>query len=372
MESKSIANAPNTFSESYASAGDVRAIDEDAFLEQSKPALEELEIIRLAKLKAYEFRKRIALPFVSLLTPAFGYLDYLLLWWQQGNDDSGAGVTFLFLGMVYWWVTGPQREYAKAYKLRILPRIASLFGPFTYQHDGKLDMAKLAPSRILPHYQRVKSEDYFKGQYKGVDIEFSEMTLTYTSGSGKSRRTVVSFKGLVILLEMERKKFLGHTIVEKNKGTLLKWVQKLNLKLEPARMADPEFEKLFDAYTNDQVEARYLLDPVIIERVKQVYDEYVLDDNRERLPREKSWVEYLRLGSEDKGTPSLKLAFYDGLVLLLIGSKHNHFEPAHLGVPATDPQSLLHMKQEIGSILSLIDQLELYERKYGHTTAISL
>ena len=343
---------------------DLRAIDEAAFLAQSAPALEELEIIRTAKLKVYEFRKKLAMPFVLFLTPAFGYLDYWLLWWQRNNDDSGAGVTFMFLGFVYWWVTGPCREYAKAYKLKILPRIAALFGNFVYTHDGSINLGLLKASKILPRYDRCKTEDYFAGEYKGVGIQFSEMKLTYTSGSGKNRRTVVSFKGLAILLDMKRKKFLGHTIVEKNKGALLKWIEKMNLQMEPARMVDPEFEKLFDAYTTDQVEARYLLDPVIIERVKQVHEEYVLDDDRPRLPREKSWVEYLRFSSGDTGQSSLQMAFYEGKVLLLIGSKYNHFEPANITVPATDPQSLLHMKNEIGSILSLVDQLEICERKY--------
>jgi hypothetical protein len=45
----------------------------------------------------------------------------------------------------------------------------------------------------------------------------------------------------------------------------------------------------------------------------------------------------------------------------MIASSHNHFEPAHIKIPATDPESVLNMHHEIGQILSIIDKLDLYD-----------
>lgn len=98
---------------------------------------------------------------------------------------------------------------------------------------------------------------------------------------------------------------------------------------------DPAFENIFDAYTNDQVEARYLVDPLMIERLVAIYEKY-------------------------KGN-KMAVAFYDSKMLVLIASKHNHFEPADIEIPATDPRSILNMKQEIGDILSIIDYLDLFD-----------
>ena len=105
--------------------------------------------------------------------------------------------------------------------------------------------------------------------------------------------------------------------------------------LKRANLVDPVFEERFDAYTNDQVEARYLIDPAMIERLNAMYEEY--DGNK------------------------MAAAFYDSKMLILIASKHNYFEPAELEVPATDPRSILSMKKEIGEILSIVERLELYD-----------
>ena len=50
-------------------------------------------------------------------------------------------------------------------------------------------------------------------------------------------------------------------------------------------------------------------------------------------------------------------------VLILIGSNENHFEPADISIPATNEDGLLAMKDEIEQILSIIDQLELIDKR---------
>jgi len=344
---------------------DLREEDDRSFLRRVMPTLEDLEEIRRAKQKVYRFRKSLALPAVLIGTPLMAYLDYMLLLWQRGNDDSGAGLTFVFLGAIYWWVTQPKRDYAKAYKKEILPKIARLFGNFRYDISGKIMMSKMLTSKIVPGHDRYRSEDYFQGRYKGVDIEFNEMHLTETRGSGKNRRTVTTFKGLAILLGMRSKKFYGHTILDKDKSKISEWFQEKSTKMKRARMADPEFEKLFDAYTTDQVEARYLIDPIMIERLKDLFEQYTNEAGRDYKDKDTSWIEKLRGVANFKNhvSKNLRAAFYENKMLILISSNFNHFEPADLHIPATDSQSILHLKEEIGDILAIIDQLNLYDPK---------
>ena len=305
------------------------------FLERVRGDLDTLEKLRNIKHRVYKFRKKIAIPLCAVLLPATAYLDYLLLWLQRGNDDGGAGLTFVVAGAIYWWVTQPKREYARGYKEKILPKLARVFGNFIYDADGCVMIDKLKPSKIVPSHDRCKSEDYFKGTYKGVTMEFSEIHLTEKQGSGKNRRTVTKFKGLVVLLDMQSKKFYGHTTLMKDASKISEWFREKSSNMKRARMADPEFEKIFDAYTNDQVEARYLIDPLMIENLKGLYEEY-------------------------QGQ-SMTAAWYNSHMLVMIASKHNHFEPANIDVPATDPASVLNMKHEIGQILSIVDRLSLYD-----------
>lgn len=314
---------------------DFRGLSDEEFLSRAKPDLELLEKLRLLKYRVYQRRKKIAVPVCAVVLPITGYLDYLLLWLQRASDDGGAGLTILVAGLIYGWVTQPKREYSRGYKDKILPKLAKVFGEFIYQADGRIDMDKLKPSKIIPSFDNYKTEDYFKGTYKGVEMEFSEVKLTETRGSGKNRKKVTTFKGLFILLDMQSKKFLGHTTLQRNASKISEWFKEKSSKMKRARMADPEFEKRFDAYTTDQVEARYLIDPLMIEDLKGLYEEY---DGK-----------------------SMSAAWYDSKMLILVSSNHNHFEPAKITIPATDPASILNMKHEIGQILSIVDRLQLYD-----------
>ena len=316
---------------------DLRDMNDKEFLEHAKPDLEKLEKLRIIKFAVYKLRKKIALPLCAVLLPITAYIDYLLLWFQRGSDDGAAGLTFFVAGGIYWWVTQPKREYTRAYKEKILPKLAKVFGEFIYKLDGKIPIETLEGSNILPKHDRYETEDYFQGTYKGIAMEFSEINLKQKRRSKNRTYYVSVFKGLAIVLDMKTKKFLGHTILEKNKSKIAEWFKEKSSKMKRARMADPEFEKFFDAYTNDQVEARYIIDPLMIENLKGLYEEY-------------------------KGE-SMSAAWYNSKMFILIASKHNHFEPADIHIPATDKESVLSMKHEIGQILNIVDRLELFDPK---------
>ncbi|MEM7459180.1 MAG: DUF3137 domain-containing protein [Pseudomonadota bacterium] len=307
--------------------------DAAAFLEKSRSKLEQLETIRLDKLRIYEQRKKFAIPIGAILTPFLGWIDYWLLIWQSGNDDTAAGVSIAGLAMLWGWVTQPKRQYARAYKRDILPDLARLFGDFRYEAKGKIPMDWMKPSKIVPGHSRYKSEDYFVGEYKNVGINFSEIKLTKKSG----KHTVTVFNGLAILLTSGTRRFFGHTIMIRDQGKIGGWLKKQTAGLDRADLVDPEFEKIFDVFTNDQVEARYLIDPRIIENLKALYAEY--------------------------SGKKMMAAFYDDHFLILIGSDKNHFEPASIQLAATDEASILSMKREIEQILSIVDRLSLYDRR---------
>lgn len=313
----------------------LRDINDQTFYDTVRPRLEQLEVVRQAKLAAYLFRRNIAIPLAALLTPPCAFLDWMLLRWQSGNEDGAAGVTVAVLGGLYYWVTQPKRQYAKAYKTDILPQIARLFGNLIYEAEGKIPLGVLEPSKIIPSHHRYSSEDYFTGLYKGIKITLSEIHLERRQRSGKRTTYHTVFKGLAVLIVMPREKFHGHTVLTENVSAFGKWFQKQSSGLKHADLVDLEFEKAFDVFTNDQVEARYLIDPAMIENLKSMRDVY----------RAKSF----------------SAAYYKNQVLVMLPSTHNYFEPANIKVPATDPQSIVSMKEELGHILTLVDYLDVYD-----------
>ncbi len=68
------------------------------------------------------------------------------------------------------------------------------------------------------------------------------------------------------------KNFIGHTLVlpdtaEKMLGKLGQNLQAFSSRGELIKLEDPEFEKEFCVYADDQVEARYILSPALMQRI---------------------------------------------------------------------------------------------------------
>jgi hypothetical protein len=315
---------------------DLRHVDDESFYRRVLPRLDALEAIRRAKYAAFRLRVRIGTALAFVLFPVTGFIDFWLLRLQSGHDDSAAGLSVVAAGALYWWVTQPRRQYAKAYKTDILPDIAKLFGDLFYDPDGKIPMAEMTPFKIIPSHDRYNAEDYFTGTYHDARIAFSEIHLQERRRSGKSTRYVTVFKGLAIMMTLPQEKFAGHTILQGNSIALAQWLKEKTSGLQRADLVDPEFEKEFDVFTDDQMEARYLIHPVMIEKIKGLKESY--------------------------DASGVMAAYRKDTLLILLSSARNHFEPADIKIPATDRAGLLAMKREVEHILSLVDEMEMYDR----------
>ncbi len=106
-------------------------------------------------------------------------------------------------------------------------------------------------------------------------IEFSEVvgkhvTSTGTGSNRKEHQSII-FKGIFFVADFN-KYFDGHTVVlpdtaEKMLGSLGQSLQSMSSRGELVKLEDPEFEKEFCVYSDDQVEARYILSPSLMKRI---------------------------------------------------------------------------------------------------------
>jgi hypothetical protein len=122
---------------------------------------------------------------------------------------------------------------------------------------------------LLPGYTRKTCEDLWEGELGGTRFCLYEATLIERRGSGKDRRDVTVFRGVILTIRFARE-FHGVTLVERQKMRLALFgdsLTKNGMKLDRVKMVDPRFEKTFDVYGSDQVEARYLVHPAYCERL---------------------------------------------------------------------------------------------------------
>jgi hypothetical protein len=306
-----------------------------AFLARIAPSLVHIESIRKSKYDSYVWRRKASVLAGAVLGGVIVFADKQMV--LQGRSDAHALAGFMAFFAIFAllaWVMQPQRAYVRTYKKNVIPQIAQLLGLRAYEEKGQIPLSALTPTKILPAFNVYNSEDYFEGSYKGAEISFAQVEFKERRRSGKNTYEVVSFKGMVILIILPRQKFYGHTILVKNQLKAFEWLETVATGLKRANLVDPVFESVYSVFTNDQVEARYLLDPAMMERVTHVSDAY-----------------------KSRG---LSMACFDSRICMLLASTRNYFEPPDITIPATDAEGIAAVKREIEQVLELIDYLDVY------------
>jgi hypothetical protein len=125
---------------------------------------------------------------------------------------------------------------------------------------------------LLPSWDDRYLQDQWHGRVNDTDFLLYEAKLTEERGSGKSRRTVTVFQGIILRFRFARN-FIGTTLVRRDgfKFTLFGDSKSYEGQtLERIKMVDPRFEDAFDVYGSDQVEGRYLVHPAYCERLLEL------------------------------------------------------------------------------------------------------
>lgn len=180
-------------------------------------------------------------------------------------------VTFLYRLLI--------SDYVHAFKLNVIQKIINYIDPnLTYCPKGHVPKWQIVASRIFSkHPDRVRGDDLVQGNVGETSMQFSEIHAeakheTSSSGSAGSKRWSTIFRGLFFVGDFN-KRFQGKTLVlpdtaEQALGNIGSLLQSLNRgRGELVKMEDPDFEKYFVVYGDDQIEARYILSTSLMRRI---------------------------------------------------------------------------------------------------------
>lgn len=253
-----------------------------------QPQLQELEenrLVQVAKLR----KTTMAIIIVTLICVPVVIMDLGQMFgrYYQYLPAVIAGAVLLIAAIICGIRSSNIKKKFKAlFKTEILTKIINAINPgLHYNHAHKIDLTKFKESEIFKQSTDVyKGEDYISGMVDKTDIEMSELHCqyrqTYTDSKGNTRtRYVTFFKGLFMIADFH-KNFHGKTFVlpdtlEKSLGWLGKKFQKMNvLRNQLITMEDPEFEKEFAVYGDDQVEARYILSTSLMRRILELKQKF--------------------------------------------------------------------------------------------------
>lgn len=107
------------------------------------------------------------------------------------------------------------------------------------------------------------SDDRVRGVIGETPFEAAEVKRTYTTG-GKNSRTVVVFHGLFFHLDFN-KRLTGTTIVDPRGASSERTGDRSTL--TEIALEHPDFSQAFRVFATDEVEARYILTPAMMQRV---------------------------------------------------------------------------------------------------------
>lgn len=260
-----------------------------------------------------------------------------------------------------------KKGFEIAVKTAVLEKFLSFFGSdYAWGRETSIDSQDLKSSMLFPDFENISTDDNFTGSFKGHNFALSEMCLTKNiqrqvrqqDGTMTTQsETINLFRGVIVKIAFN-KKFTSQTVIVHNKSNFLDNVnfdltnglslefnanQKLDLKsyfkskkMEPVELEDVEFNKIFDIYSHDQVESRFLLTTSFMERFKLLTKAF--------------------------GTQDIRASFVDNSIIIAIPSDKDMFVLGSLDTSMEDSKPVQDFFKELISILSIIDILKIYQK----------
>jgi len=174
-------------------------------------------------------------------------------------------------------VTVVSKNYRQNFKNKIISKIAGFVDEnLIYTPDGTVSREEFTNSGIFQKYcNNYRGEDHFKGKMGKTAFEFSEVVgknvTSSGTGSNKKQHQHLVFRGIFFVADFN-KNFNGYTVVlpdtaERMLGRFGHSLQSMSSRGQLIKLEDPEFEKEFCVYSDDQVEARYILSTSLMQRI---------------------------------------------------------------------------------------------------------
>ena len=159
------------------------------------------------------------------------------------------------------------------YKKLVVPSLLKDIDPgLAYNPTGCIPKEDFRRSKIFSNTPSVYvGEDLVFGTYKGIPVRFSELKVQEKHGTGKNTTYHTFFKGIFLIADFNKDFKYSHWVLPDSAEAAFgqvfgNFLQKINLpgRGHMTRMEDPAFEKKFVVYTENDVEARYILSPKLM------------------------------------------------------------------------------------------------------------
>lgn len=289
-----------------------------------RPLLMEREYERLAAVAKGETGKKWGFGFVGVA--ALGAVVAMM-----------ARIPIMFLVvppvLIGWGIYGAHmkdlRRLGEDTKTLIVNAVTQSFGiGFTPHPSRPGSIDRYRKLSLVPKFDREGFEDLLTGQRGAASFELFEARLERRRSDSKGRTRYENvFSGQCLRMEFG-KRFFGRTLITRDAGFFRRFGGGKGM--ERAALEDPHFEKIFDVYTTDQVESRFLLTPDFMQKLVDLEEAF--------------------------HGGKLKCCFSEGEVLVTVQGG-DLFAPGSMKKPLDDPSLVRELVDDLVAVFSLIDSI---------------
>ncbi|MDM8564664.1 DUF3137 domain-containing protein [Candidatus Halobeggiatoa sp. HSG11] len=259
--------------ESYLSMIDEERKIKELYINKLKPKLKILEKQR--KNIVYNMVIAIVIAIVAFFVSFFliivliGIIFYVLSFIINLESSFGGGYILMFslfisMSIVFVTFNSLYRPYKKKFKAEIIGSIVTAIDKnLTYYPQREITYQEFQVTKLAEYLDTIDTlsgEDYVEGMLGKTAIKFSEINAARTEMDEHGNEYHVTvFNGLFFIFDFN-KAFEGLTVVVP-KGNYY-WNSGELVKLE-----SPKFEQEFSVYSDNQITARYILSPSLMQRI---------------------------------------------------------------------------------------------------------
>lgn len=202
------------------------------------------------------------------------------IWLFLAGITGGIVLPLAFASVIAgsWWAQRPTSKARRDVKVGINSAIARAVG-LDYADTGDKDPEYAIAKRykMLPGHDRTGVEDFWSGAIGGRAFRLFELHLQrqHRSNNGNTTYRTV-FRGAIMRFGLARP-FHATTLLQRDGAHRSFFIgrRKDRIRLDGqdlgcVDMVSPDFEDVFDLYSTDPVEARYLVDPVYCEKLIEI------------------------------------------------------------------------------------------------------
>lgn len=298
--------------------------------QEIKNRLAEVELKRLKMIKTVKI--------TWLVFGGIALILFLIIYFTQNSSlHIPFGIFAFVVLLISITITFFNRsEVIKEFKLNVLKPTINENGNILYEHNNHITRSEFELSEIYSgkSVSRFKGEDLFFGIRGNTPYKFSEIHAeerkTTTDANGKSKDSYTTiFKGIFMMADFNKHLTTTTRVIRGGDG----FFEKLFAGKSKVSLENPVFEKMYNTYSDDQVEARYILSPAMMERMLQLQN--IFDTK-------------------------VNFSFKGNHIFIAISSTKNHFEIS-LGSEIGEKQ-MESIYNEIEGCLKIIDVLDLNTR----------